>query len=189
MTKTILMLACALPLAACDNSPKINEKNASVDEVAAKVRAASGSGSFVRPGEWQSTVVIEQFDVPGMPPQAVEHMKSAVAQNRQHSFKTCLTPEEVKQPRGKFFTGNEQCRYDHFTMGDGKIDAAMRCPAGQGMTQKMTMTGTYGPERYDMRMTMKGEGVDGPAGKMTMRMRVESNRIGECKADMANVAG
>lgn len=189
MIKTILFLACILPLAACNSAPEINEKNASVDEVAAKVRAASNSGNFVRPGEWQSKVVIERFDIPGMPPEAVSQMRAAVAQNQQHSFNTCLTPEDVKQPKGKFFTGNEECRYDHFTMGNGKIDAAMRCPSGEGMTQLMTMTGTYGAEHYDMHLTMKGSGVEGPAANMVMKMRVESARVGECKPERMAQAG
>lgn len=179
-----LMVAAALLAGSCNRGPEIDEKNASVEEVAAKVRASSGK-NFVRPGEWQSKVTIEQFDIPGMPPEAVKQMRAAVAQNQQHSFTSCLTPEDVEQPKGKFFTGNEQCRYDHFTMGNGKIDAAMRCPSGQGMTQVMTMTGTYSPDSYDMRMTMTGEGVEGPAGKMKMQMRVNSTRVGECSAKVA----
>lgn len=186
--RQLLIAACAASLAACNNSPNIDEKNASVEEVAAKVREASGSGSFVRPGKWQSNVTIESFEVPGMPPEMVNRMKSAVAQNQQDGFTTCLTPEDVKRPKGKFFTGNEQCRYDHFTMGDGKIDAAMRCPSGEGMTQVMTMQGTYAPEQYSMRMTMKGEGVSGPVSGMTMKMRVDSKRLGECSAAEAQAA-
>ncbi|MEO6433067.1 MAG: DUF3617 domain-containing protein [Sphingomicrobium sp.] len=191
MIRPLLLLMPLVTLAACNRAPEINEKNASVDEVAARVREASGNASFVRAGEWQSKVVIEEFNIPGMPPEAIKQMKTAVAQNQQHSFKTCLTAKDVKQPKGTFFTGNKQCRYDHFTMGNGKIDAAMRCPSGQGMTQKMVMSGTYGPERYDMRMTMTGEGVEGPIAKMTMTMRVESTRAGDCNPDTpsAKVAG
>lgn len=185
MTRLLLIAALIMPIAACNRSPSIDEKNASVDEVAAKVRAASGGGNFVRPGEWQSNVTIEAFEIPGMPPEAVKRMKSLAAQNKQNDFKTCLTVEDVKQPKGKFFTGNEQCRYDHFTMGGGKIDAAMRCPSGQGMTQVMTMQGTYSPDEYQMHMTMKGEGVSGPVAGMKMQMRVQSKRIGECTADDA----
>lgn len=189
MAGKIVALVGALGIAACNQSPEINEKNATVDEVAAKVRQASGNGAFVKPGEWESTVVIEEFDIPGMPPDAVATMKSAIAQNQQHSFKTCLEDKDVNQPGGKFFTGNEACRYEHFTMGDGKIDAAMRCPSGQGMTQVLTMAGTYGPERYNMRMVMKGEGVEGPVSKMTMKMRVESHRTGNCTPAKEDVAG
>lgn len=182
MKATLILGAAALALAACDNAPNIDEKNASVGDVAAQVRKASGSGRFVRPGEWQSQMTMEEFNIPGMPPEMVDKMKSAAAQTRQNEFKTCLTAEDVEQPEGKFFTGNDQCRYDHFTMGDGKIDAAMRCPSGKATTQVMTMQGTYGPDQYQMRMTMKAEGPSGPAAGMTMKMRVEAHRIGECSA-------
>jgi len=181
MHKAAVIAAGVVALGACNQSPSVNEKNASVDEVAAKVRAANGSEGFVKPGEWQSHVTIESFDIPGMPAEAVKQMRSSIAQNRENSFTSCLTEEDAKQPKGKFFTGNDQCRYDHFTMGGGKIDAAMKCASGQGMTQVMTMKGNYSPTSYDMRMTMKGEGMSGPASGMTMQMRVESKRVGECK--------
>lgn len=184
MTRTVLIAAVALGMWGCDSGPQIRETNASVGEVAAKVRNAEGS--FVRPGEWQSKVVIEQFDMPGMPPEAASQMKAAMAENQRHEFKTCLTPEDVKQPKGKFFGGEDECRYDHFNMGNGKIDAVMRCPGGPGPERVMKMAGTYGPERYDMRMTMTGSGSDGPAAAMTMKMRVESRRLGNCPAGSAN---
>lgn len=176
----LVVALAALALAACGK--QVSEKNASVEEVAQKVRAANGGEGFVRPGEWQSHVTIEQFEVPGMPREAAKRMQSAIAQSRQQGFKTCLTPEDVKQPKGKFFTGNEDCRYDQFAMGRGKIDASLRCPGGDGMTQIMTMAGTYSPDRYEMRMTMHGEGAQQPARGVSMQMRVESRRIGECPA-------
>ena len=107
-------------------------------------------------------------------------MKQAMAKSGIHEFSTCLTEEDVKQPEGKFFTGNDQCRYDHFTMSGGKIDAAMRCDATGGGTQVMTMKGNYSPESYSMRMEMKTSGGQGAAGAMTMRMRVDSKRVGAC---------
>ena len=67
-----------------------------------------------------------------------------------------MTEADVKKPDSDFFTGKqaENCRYDHFKMGGGKIDAQMRCTAG-GATQRMTMAGDYGPEAYHMAMTTR----------------------------------
>jgi hypothetical protein len=63
-------------------------------------------------------------------------------------------------------------------MGDGKIDAEMHCEQ-QGVSQRMTMAGSYGPEAYSMHMTSRSEG--GPAGAaMSMKMRVEAKRVGDC---------
>lgn len=175
MVKPVLLVAgLLLPLAGCGSKPAVNEKNASVEEVSEKVREATGDHGFIQPGKWQSTVTIDQLDMPGMPPQVISQMKAMVAQT--HASETCLTPEEVKQPKAHFFSGNENCRYDHFTMGKGKIDAVMRCEQG-GSAQVMQMTGTYSPDSYRMKMQTTG----GAAGKsMTMRMSVNAKRVGAC---------
>ena len=175
------MAGCCLAVAACNRGPQVHEENASVDEVAAKVREATGGARFIRAGEWKSTGTIEEMSIPGMTEAESARMKQAMAKSGIHEFSTCLTEEDVKQPEGKFFTGNDQCRYDHFTMSGGKIDAAMRCNAAGGGSQLMTMKGNYSPESYSMRMEMKSAGGPGAAGAMTMRMRVDSKRVGACK--------
>ena len=180
MHRPILLLSFLLPLAAC-GGPTVSEENASVEEVSEKVREASRNDSFVRPGKWVSTVKIEQMEMPGMPPQAAEQMKRMIAQT--HTTESCLTPEEARQPKGDFFGGNETCRYDHFRMGSGKIDAEMRCEQ-QGVTQVMAMNGTYSSEAYQMRMKSTSEGGPGGAG-MTMQMRVEAKRVGDCTGEEA----
>ena len=176
INRAILVLSFALPLAACGSPPAVDEENASVEEVSEKVREASRGDSFVRPGKWVSTVSIEAMEMPGMPPQAAEQVKRMA--ERTHTTESCLSPEDARQPKGNFFGGNENCRYDHFRMGSGKIDAEMRCTQ-EGVTQVMAMDGTYSPESYQMRMKATTEG--GPAGgNVTMQMKVEAKRVGEC---------
>ena len=174
MHRAILLLCLAVPLGSCGSKPAVDEKNASVEEVAQKVREASKDEGFVRPGKWQSTVKIDKMDMPGMPPEVQTQMKGMMAQA--HTSESCLTPEEAKQPKANFFSGNENCRYDHFKMGGGRIDAEMHCDQG-GTTQVMQMAGTYSPDSYRMHMTSKG----GAAGQsMSMEMSVDAKRIGEC---------
>jgi len=172
--------ASLLLLAACNKGPEVHEKDASVTEVAQKVRQAGGDQSFVRPGLWQSKVTVEKFEVPGMPPEMASRMKTMMAQNQEHDFQTCLTADDVKKPKEDFFAGKDnECRYDNFTMGGGKIDAVMHC--GKGQTMKMA--GTYSPESYRMQTSMtaaqdKGDQSSG----MQMQMRIEAQRVGECPA-------
>ena len=172
--RAALLISIVLPLAACGSKPAVNEKNASVEEVTQKVREVSRDEGLIRPGKWESTVTIDRMEMPGMPPQVASQMKKMIAEA--HTSSSCLTPEEAKQPKENFFSGNKQCRYDHFTMGHGKVDAEMHCDMGTG-TQVMQMAGTYSPESYQMSMKSSG---DGAGNGMTMQMSVNARRVGEC---------
>jgi len=177
--EAMIKLLLALPLimlAACDSSPKVKADNAKPSEVAAKMRDATDSGTFVRPGKWQSTVTIQEMTIPGMPPEFAARMKETMAKERQ--FESCLTPEQAKRPKGDFFAADKSCTYDHFEMGNGKIDATMRC-AHEGMAQSMTMQGSYTPDQYQMSMASRMEGT-GPQAGTVMKMHVEAKRIGNC---------
>lgn len=184
MIRAALVIALAASLAACGAEPDIDVRNASVEDVANEVADASKSEDFfVRPGKWRSTMTFEEISAPNMPPQVAEQMKRSMTAAQ--SFESCLTPEDAKKPKEDFFTGaDKSCRYDHFTMGDGKIDSKMRCSQG-GASQEMEMAGTYSPDRYTMRMTSTMKGMPGPAGEMRMRMRVDAERVGECTQDKA----
>ena len=172
-------IASVLALGACNKSPEVSAKDASVEEVAEKVREAGADQSVVLPGLWESKVTVEQFDVPGVPPEMANRMKTMMAERQPHDFKTCLTAEDVKRPKEDFFAGkNNECRYENFTMGGGKIDAVMHCGKGEAK-QTMQMAGTYSPESYQMQTKM--ERAAGP-GAMAMTMRIEAKRIGECPA-------
>lgn len=176
MTRTAAFIACTLLLAACNSDPEVRAENASAQEVAEKVEAAGGSDSFVNPGQWRSTVTIEEMTMPGMPPEVAEQMKSI--RGREQTHEQCLTPEQAKRPKEDFFGGKDNCRYERFAMGNGKIDAVMNCSEG-GATQKMTMAGTYSGDSYRMQMRMEAA-PGGQVGGMAMKMRVDAKRIGEC---------
>lgn len=173
-------LAMTLPLmmlAACDSGPTVKAENAKPSEVAEKVRAAGGGSTFVRPGKWVSSVTIQEMSVPGMPPEFAAKMKERMAEAR--TFESCLTPEQAKKPKEDFFAGaDKSCRYDKFEMTGGKIDATMHC-SREGVSQTMTMAGNYSDDHYNMQMSSKMEGA-GPQAGMSMKMQVDSKRVGEC---------
>ena len=179
MKSLACLIFCALPLAACNQGPEVREENASVNEIEKKVADAGGVTSFVRPGRWESKVTIEEMRIPGMSPEAASQMPSF--EGRVQTSFNCLSEEDAKRPKEDFFTGeNKNCRYDRFTMADGKIDAVMKCTE-QGVTHTMTMQGSYSPTTYNMRMSMQGEG-EGAAG-MAMKMRVDAKHTGQCTGE------
>lgn len=174
MKRAMILLAPAVLLSGCDKG--VEMKNASVSDVAEEVKAAA-DGQFVSPGHWESTMTIKEMNMPGMPPEAVAQMKTVMGKAK--TFASCLTEADVKKPKEDFFSGGDgQCRYDHFTMSGGKIDAAMKCGV-DGAERTMTMQGTYSPDRYHMTMAATGSGP-GPAGGMSMKMEMDSKRTGAC---------
>lgn len=170
-----LLTACALPLAACHSSgPSINEKNVTAQQVANSLQQATSEGLFFRPGKWISTITVDEMTIPGLSPQAQAMMKSAAM--KATGFNSCLTPEQAKNPGAQFFSGKNNCRYDHFTMSGGKIDAKMVC-TGDSENDTFQMSGKYSADAYHMTM-VSNVGAGGQV--MTMRTHVDSRRVGDC---------
>ena len=181
MKHKLAVIACSAALAACNKGPEINEKNASVEEVAQKVREAAADHSLVKPGKWQTKVSLLDVDIPGMPPQMAAQMKQTMAKMQEHSFESCLTEADVNKPKEDFFAGhNKDCRYDHFTMSGGKIDAALRCEGKPNGAMTMAINGTYSRDSYEATMAMDVAG--GRQGSMKLRSHSESHLIGQCTA-------
>src|SRR5690349_21102390 len=103
MKHYLVLLGAAAALAACDKGPEINVKNASVGEVADKVREAGAEGSFIDPGRWQTKITVLDIDVPGMPPQMAQQMKQTMGKFQENTYATCLTQADVKKPKEDFF--------------------------------------------------------------------------------------
>lgn len=170
--------AATFALTACGSGDSIDARNESPEAVAEKVAA---SGMTPRPGRWQANFRVESIDMPGLPAQAKEAMNKSMA-SAQNYF-TCLTPEQASKPDARFFQkAAAGCTYERFTMAGGKIDAVMNCRPGAGPT-RMTMTGTYGEDLYDIKIIGGGEMAKGMPMKITMA--VTSRRVGECNGTEA----
>lgn len=177
--KAVVILGAAA-LAACGSEPSVKAENASVAEVQAKIEKAGGQAVFLSPGRWESSVRIDKVEIPGMPAELAQRMQKAVAGTVSAS---CLTPEEAKKPAAEFFGGKDRrdCRYEHFTMSDGKLDAKLTC-GGEGGAATVAMKGDYSPDRFQIAMTTEAKaGTSGP-GAMTMSATVDSKRTGACTA-------
>jgi hypothetical protein len=172
----LLLIAPLALLAAC-GSDEVDVENATPSEVARELRDADAEQGFVNPGKWRQTVTMLEMSAPGMPPEAAAAMNQVAKQAQVHEV--CLTEAQAKRPREDFFTGADQnCKYEHFKWGGGKLDLKLNCKHPQA-TQTMVLTGEYEPDSYTMAMTATSSG-DAPAAAMTMKMKVDAERIGEC---------
>lgn len=177
----LILPALALPLAACKRQAEISATNATPSQVQQKVAAASANGGLqIEPGRWEGMTAIHDMqmpDMPNLPPAARAQLKARMG--AAHSFVNCVTAEDVKKA---FFTGrsdDKDCKFDHFTLSGGKIDAAMACDRGRQGKVSMTMTGNYGPDSYHMDMSTKAGGM--PVGPMDMKMSIDAKRVGACR--------
>ena len=188
MEYSLVLIACASALAACNKGPEIHERNASLGDVAdAAQEAGATSGAFLQAGQWRLTGTVDEMNIPGLPASTQAEMKKMLGARQNYTVEYCLTPEEAKRPRGKFFTGkeSENCKYDRFDMAGGKVDAVMRCQGKPSGTMTMTVSGTYSADSYTSQVAMEATG--GREGGMTMKMHSEAHRVGACTGDKAKV--
>ncbi len=175
MKHAAVLIAWVLPLAACER--EVEMKNASAEQVAEGMRKAGADERFIDPGKWQQTVSLMAIDAPGMPDEVRTAMQNAMKQVQVHEV--CLSPEEAKSPREDFFTGKDQnCRYENFKWGAGKIDLKLKCDHPRA-SQTMELAGTYEPRRYSMTMTALSQG-GGPQQQMAIKMKVDAKHVGAC---------
>jgi hypothetical protein len=180
MKHAAYVMTSVLFLAACNKGPQVDLKNANGNQVtqAVKQSGVMATALMVQPGLWESKATVLEMNVPGMPAQYADKMKQAMAQHQQESSKRCLTAAEINKPKEDFFTGDDKsCHYAHFIMGSGKIDIQMICKE-DAATQTTNMSGSYTPTSYSMDMSSNASGGD--QSGMTMKMHVDSRRVGEC---------
>ena len=176
----LAVATAALGLAACDRGQDVDLTNATPAEVAKAMKDSGTTRSMVRPGKWSSTVSVLEMNSPGMPPEMQAQMKAQLGQPR--TVEACLTPDQVDNPERMLGNVPASCRYDRYTMGNGKIDGKMRCEE-KGVVQETRVAGTYSDAGYSLTINNKTSAPAGQsAGTMSMKMKVESRRLGDCDA-------
>lgn len=172
------LIAC-LALAGCGQATQ-DPKTA--DEVVAEAIQLERP----RAGQYENTVELIDFEVPGLPPQQAEAMEATMANVSGQSSTSCLTQAEAdkgfEEPIRKMTENNGamRCQFGRFDVDGGKIDAAMTCKGPQGLTSDITLTGTGSAEATSMQMKMVQKAAMIPGGEMRMEMKMNSRRLGDC---------
>lgn len=182
MRLAAFVFAAALGLAACDRGPEVDLTNVTPAEVAKAMKDSGTTRSMVRPGKWSSTVAVLEMNSPGMPPEMQKMMKERIGQPR--TVEACLTAEQVDNPERMLGNVPDTCKYDRYTMGKGKLNGTMRCEQN-GAVQQMTVAGKFDDDSYSLTIDNKtsvpaGVVAGQPAQAMSMKMKVDSRRLGEC---------
>ena len=178
----LLTVIAVLCLTACNQGPEVDLTNATPAEVAKAMKDSGATRSMVRPGKWSSTVSVLEMNSPGMPPEMQAQMRARLGQPR--TVEACLTADQVDNPERMLGNVPATCKYDRYTMGNGKMSGTMRCEHN-GMVQQMRVAGTYKDDGYSLTIDNKtsvpaGAVAGQPAAAMSMKMKVDSRRLGDC---------
>ncbi|MEO8618321.1 MAG: DUF3617 domain-containing protein [Sphingomicrobium sp.] len=181
MRLVTIMLATAA-LAACNKAPEVELTNASPQEVANKMKESGVASEMRQPGLWATTIELVDFQAPGMPPEMLSRMRTQMGSGQKQE--RCVTKEEVEKLDAFIGQNNANCVFEKYKVSAGQIDGKATCKPG-GMTQTMTMKGTYSKTKSDMTMTSELTGAPPPMGNAKTIMNVKSERVGDCDAKTA----
>ena len=185
MRNYVVAAGAALALVACSGETDVDADGDG--QISQSEAEAAMESVKINPGQWENTVefVDIEFDESKLPPEAqqfigpmLESMKGQI-----NTTNSCVTPEEAEKPSANMFSGNEDadCSYDKFTFSGGTMDMAMTCNDPDSGTAKITNTGSYTPDEYDMQMRVELE--DNQMGTMTISAAAKGKRIGDCPAE------
>jgi len=165
-------LPALLLLAACGGSAEEKPREMSAQDVAKQL-----SGVKIEPGQWEATNVIVSASGPGLPADVLQRMVG-----RKTVKSNCVTPEQAARPQANFLAAqeNSDCTYQDFKMAGGKMSGRMTCSGGELPGKVvMAMNGDYGPQSYDMNMSMTTAGLPGGMA-LEIKARTTGRRVGDC---------
>jgi len=159
---------------------------AATPKTADEVIAEAGELEQPQPGQYETKVELLAFEVPGLPPEQAEKMKSMMGGISGKSSSYCLTPEEAKKgfeesvrkmSQGQ---GGLDCKFVEFEVDGGTLAAEMTCAGPQGLTSTMTLAGSATSNSTSMTMDVRQKAAMIPGGEMRMKMKMDSKRVGDC---------
>jgi len=159
-------------LAAC--SGKSDDKSA--DE------AAQAAALKLQPGQWEMTSEVTKMEMPGHNGEMPGLKQAKVTTSN------CITQAQVDQPQPTLFSATKgACKYDEFSMKDGRITSSMTCKqpnTDNGM--HMRVDGKYTATSMDATVEMVSAM---PGGNMTMSSTLSGKRVGECTGETPEKTG
>lgn len=178
MRSILIGAALVLALAGC------GKKDDGAPKSMAEVKAEAGKLQKMTPGEYENSMQITKFEIPGMPPAQAEQMKQMMAAQGNQKSKFCLTKEQAEKGGEDMFKklAQGECTFTAFDVQGSNVTGNMTCKTPQGGTGTIAMRGTVSAQGSSVDMDMTVEEKMMPGGKANIAMHVESKRLGDCAA-------
>lgn len=176
MRQLIVAPLMVLFLAGCGGAEP-DQEEVGMDQVA---RAAQDMPQ-PQPGEYRSTVQLIDFNIPGVDDAMQQQMRAAAENGMAQDNTFCLTEEEAAQGPERMVQNmaDSNCTFQRFDVSGGTMDAVMSCSGEGGIAGEIALTGTMAENSSSIVMDMNQQ-LSG-AGDIHMKMKVDSQRVGDCE--------
>lgn len=178
---TIGVAALAFTLSACSSGEKAADsgKAAGGPDAAARVAATQIK---LQPGEYESTMKVLEFAMPGMPAGQVEQMKGAMGGQMEKPHRYCFTPEQAALGPKQLVSRMQQgdCKMSDFSSSANSVRGTMHCTFQGRAASTTRFAGTYAADGSTMTMESDQQMPGMPGKGMHMKMQVDTRRVGEC---------
>jgi hypothetical protein len=173
--------AAAALLAGCnrDNADADGDGSLTTGEVVAE----AGTLLQPRPGQYSTKVELLEFDAPGLPAGVKDQMQQVFAGGSAQDSTFCMTEADAAENGAEQMVKNlakSDCDMKRFDVSGNTVVADMQCAGQGGAVNRVQMNGEMTPESSIMTMTMTMNQEMANLGAVTMKMRVASQRIGDC---------
>lgn len=160
--------------------------------ILALAACSRGPANF-QPGQWEMAMAVTGVDAPGLPPETLAQLRTAVG--RPQTSSNCMTADQAANPLRDLRAGMRQgmssmggqlnCEFannDTFSGGTIRITATCRPPSGPGQA-RLLMEGGYTATTMDTRFTWTFEGPRPGGGTQTARLNgtAKGRRLGDCR--------
>lgn len=138
----------------------------------------AGGGAMansIQPGLYRTTMTMLEMNIPGVPAQGI-NMDPMTSDE-------CVTTTDVDQFANEGLVdadSGETCTQNSMSTGGGRIQGEATCTGPNG-ARTMSINGSYTASHVEMEISSTSE-MPGGGGQMSQRMRLVSERIGECPA-------
>lgn len=176
-----LPLVAAIVLAACGSGDADTDADGALsgEEIAAEAEGMVQP----RPGQYRTTLELLEFNAPGLPEEAKQQMQQAFASGLAEGNTFCMTEAQAAENGPREMVENlaeSDCQMTTFNVSGNSVNAEMQCANETGGVNTVKMQGEMTAESSTMTMDMAPE-LPGTEG-MAMKMRVSSQRVGDCAA-------
>ena len=187
MKRIVTAAVAALLLASCGSRDQAGNGGAGGEggnaaaggEAAAEGGAGPGGATVsLQPGQWETTVEVLRLNMANMPNMPAGMTTPLPPPT---TVRSCLTPEQARQPNANFMTGSGDqggCTFENFSMAGGRISGTVTCNS-QGTSMRTTMNGRFAADSYEMESESQ---VSANGATIDTASRIVSRRIGDCPA-------